>query len=160
MSEEQTTLEQAVEEETKAVAEEKETRDIATELQEFGRNLADATKAVLESPEAQEAKVQLQRGLESLGKTVNKLTDQARETKVGQKVESGVSDASAGLKERRVLETLSESVASALHTVNQSVGQAVEKAHTRAEEAKVKKAEPQQIEIVEAEQETADAGKE
>lgn len=149
MSEEKTTLETPVEEGTEAPFEEKKSQNIATELQEFGHQLAAATKAVMESPEAQEAKVQLQRGLESLGKTVNQLAAQARETKVGQKVESGVSEASATLKEKRVFETLSESVASALHTVNQTLGQAVEKTEQRT---KTKSA-PRQIEIVEGEEE-------
>jgi hypothetical protein len=151
MSEEK--VEMPVEEQVEALAEEGAARpDIAAELQQLGQQLAAATKAVLEGPEAQEFKGQLQRGLESLEKSVNKLVAQARETPVGQKVESGVSEAAATMKERRVLETLAESVASALQTVNRSLGQAVEKAQTRAEEAKAKSA-PQQIEILEAEEE-------
>ncbi len=151
MSEEK--AEMPVEEQVEALAEEGAARpDIAAELHQLGQQLAAATKAVLEGPEAQELKGQLQRGLESLEKSVNKLVAQARETSVGQKVESGVSEAAATMKERRVLETLAESVASALQTVNRSLGQAVEKAQTRAEEAKAKSA-PQQIEILEAEEE-------
>jgi len=84
--------------------------------------------------------------LESLSKSVDQLAKQARETQVGQKVESGVSEAATTLKERHVLETLAESIANALQTVNQSLAQGVEKAHKRAEEAKAKKAEPPQIE--------------
>jgi hypothetical protein len=134
-----------------------EAPDIASELQELGRQLAAATKAVLAGPEAQELKVQLRRGLESLEKSVNKVAAQARETTVGQKVESGVSGATATLKERRVLETMAESVATALRTVNKSLGQAVEKAQARAEEAE--KSAPQQIEIVGPEEEApAEAG--
>ncbi|MGD9100640.1 MAG: hypothetical protein PVF45_09190 [Anaerolineae bacterium] len=148
MSEENIAVE-TPEEETK---EEAPQPDIANELQEFGHQLAAATKAVLASPEAQEAKVQLQRGLDSLSKTVNQLADQARETKVGQKVESGVSEASATLKEKRVLETLADSVAGALQAVNKAMGQAVEKAEKRTEAKAVKKG-PQQIEVVETDME-------
>ncbi len=156
MSEEKEQLETPVEEAvTEAPAEEADApkADIAGELQEFGHQLAAATKAVFSSPEAQEAKSQLQRGLESLSKTVNQLSDQARETKVGQKVESGVSDASAGLKEKRVFETLAETISSALQTVNQTLGQAVEKTEQRTKT----KTEPQQIEVVVDEEEEAPA---
>lgn len=128
--------------------------DIAKELQNLGHQLTTATSAVLESPEAQEVGAQLQRGLESLQKAVNQLVGQARETKVGRKVESGVSEATTSIKERGVLESLTESVASALQSVNQTLGQAAEKAQARAEEAKAKKSAPQQIEIVEGEEET------
>jgi hypothetical protein len=152
MSEEK--VEELVEEQAEAPGEESATsQDIASELQELGRQLAAATKAVMEGPEAQELKTQLQRGLESLGKSVNKVAAQARETTVGKKVESGVSGATATLRERRVLETMADSVATALRTVNESLGQAVEKAQVRAEEAKAKKAAPQQIEIVGSEEE-------
>lgn len=150
MSEEK--VETTIEEQVEAVAtEEAPKANIASELQELGRQLAAATKAVLEGPEAQELKVQLQHGLESLEKSVSKVATQARETPVGQKVESGVSEVASTVKERRMLESLADSVASALQTVNQSLGQAVEKAQTRAEEAKTKKSLPQQIEIVETE---------
>jgi hypothetical protein len=154
MSEEQVTH-QTPEEGAEAPAEEQAVSkpDVAAELQELGQQLAAATKAVLESPEAQELRTQLQRGLESLEKSVNQLVGQARETKVGQRVESGVSEATSTVRERRMLETLAESVASALHTLNQSLGQAVEKAEARAEEAKTKRLPPQQIEVVEAEEE-------
>ncbi len=153
MSEEKEQLETPVEEEmTKAPAEEAKA-DIAGELQEFGHQLTAATKAVLASPEAQEAKTQLQKGLESLSKTVNQLADQARETKVGQKVEGGVSDASASLKEKRVFETLTESIGKALQTVNQTLGQAVEKTEKRTEA----KSTPQQIEVVGSEEEESPA---
>lgn len=130
--------------------------NIAHELQQLGHQLTTATRAVLESPEAQEVGSQLQRGLESLEKTVSQLVSQARETKVGKKVESSVSEAASTVKERGMLDTLAESVASALQTVNQTLGQAVEKAQARAEEAKVKKSAPQQIEIVASEEEAAD----
>jgi hypothetical protein len=145
MSEEKEQLETPVEEEMTEAS----TADIAGELQEFGHQLAAATKALFASPEAQEAKAQLQKGLESLGKTVNQLSDHARETKVGQKVESGVSDASASLKEKRVFETLAETITKALNTVNQTLGQAVEKTEKRTEA----KAAPQQIEVVVDEEE-------
>jgi hypothetical protein len=148
MSEENMAVE-TPEEETK---EEAPQPDIAAELQEFGHQLAAATKAVFASPEAQEAKTQLQRGLDSLSKTVNQLADQARETKVGQKVESGVSEASATLKEKRVLETLADSVAGALQAVNKAMGQAVEKAEKRTETKSAKKG-PKQIEVVGTEME-------
>lgn len=152
MSEEK--VETTVEEQVEAPAEEEAPKsDIASELQALGHQLAAATKAVLESPEAQEVGGQLRQGLESLQKSVNQLVTQARETKVGQKVEGGVSEATTSLKERRVLETLADSVTTALHAVNQTLGQAVEKAEQRAEKAKAKKAVPQQIEIVEAEEE-------
>lgn len=160
MSEEK--LETPVEEPEAPAEGETPTPNITTELQELGRQLAAATKAVFESPEAQELGGQVRKGLESLEKTVNQLVTQARETRVGQtvesgvsRVESGVSDAAASVKERRVLESLTESVTTALQTVNQSLGQAVEKAQTRAEEAKAKKTEPQQIEVVGAEEEAA-----
>jgi hypothetical protein len=152
MSEEK--IETMIEEQVEAAAADEATKpDIAAELQELGRQLAAATKAVLEGPEAQELKTQLQHGLESLQKSVDKVATQARETPVGQKVESGVSEVTSTVKERRMLESLAESVAGALQTVNQSLGQAVEKAQTRADEAKTKKALPQQIEIVETEDE-------
>ena len=127
--------------------------NVAGELQELGRHLTAATKAALESPEAKEAGAQMQRGLESLSKTVNQLLTQARETKVGQKVETGVADAATSVKDRHVFETLADSVASALQTVNKTLGQAVEKAQVRAEEAKAKKSAPQQIEVVSTEDE-------
>jgi hypothetical protein len=151
MSEEKEQLETPVEEKvTEAPAEEEAPKtDIAGELQEFGHQLAAATKAVLASPEAQEAKTQLQKGLDSLSKTINQLADHARETKIGQKVESGVSDASSSLKEKRVFETLADSVGKALHTVNQTIGQAVEKTEERTKA----KATPQQIEVVVDEEE-------
>jgi hypothetical protein len=165
MSEEQVTDQTPAEEVAEAPTEGQETPkpDVAAELQELGHQLAAATKAVLESPEAQEFKTQLQRGLESLEKSVNQLVGQARETKVGQKVESGVgkvesgvSEAASTVKERRMLETLAESVATALQTVNRSLGQAVEKAEVRAEEAKAKRLPPQQIAVVGAEGEAPD----
>jgi hypothetical protein len=129
--------------------------DIAHELQELGHQLTNATKAVLESPEAQEVGAQLQRGLESLEKTVSQLVGQARETKVGKRVETSVSEAATTVKERGVLDTLAESVASALQTVNQTLGQAVEKAQARTEEAKAKRSAPQQIEVVADEEQAA-----
>lgn len=153
MSEEK--LETPVEEPEAPAEGETPTPNVTTELQELGRQLTAATRAVFESPEAQELGGQMRKGLESLQKTVNQLVTHARETRVGQTVESGVSEASTSVKERRVLESLTESVATALQTVNQSLGQAVEKAQTRAEEAKAKKAEPQQIEVVGAEEEAA-----
>ena len=122
--------------------------DIGRELQELGRQLTEATKAVLESPEAQEVGVQLRRGLESLEKTMNQLASQARDTKIGQKVESGVGDAAVNVKDRGMLDTLAETVATALQTVNQTLGQAVGKAQARAEEGKARRSAPQQIEIV------------
>ncbi len=129
--------------------ERKTTTTIVNEFQQLGQHLASLTKAVLESPEAQEAAAQVRKGLESLEKTVSQLASQARETKVGQKVEEGVSGATATLKEKRVLETLSETVASALHTLNETLGQTVEKVEKRAEaEAET----PQQIEVVQDEQ--------
>jgi hypothetical protein len=146
MTEEKTPLETPVEEPVEAPAEGMAKPDIAAELQDLGHQLTAATKAVLESPEAQRFKSQMQQGLESLSKSVDQLAKQARETQVGQKVESGVGEAAATLKERRVLETLAESVASALQTVNQSLAKEVEKAHKRTEEAQAKKAEPPQIE--------------
>jgi len=103
----------------------------------------------LESPEAQQFKTQLQQGLESLSKSIDKLAAQARETQVGKKVESGVSEAASTMKERRVLETLAESVATALQTVNQSLAREVEKVQSRAEKAK---SGSQQIEAVEAQE--------
>ena len=127
--------------------------DMGHELQELGRQLTAATKAVLESPEAKEVGVQLHRGLESLEKTMNQLVSQVRETKIGQKVESGVGDAAATAKDRGVLDTLAGTVATALQTVNQTLGQAVGKAQTRTEEAKAKQSAPQQIEIVDVEEE-------
>jgi hypothetical protein len=151
MSEEKEQLETPVEEEaTEAPAKEGAPQpDIAGELQEFGHQLTAAAKAVLGSPEAQEAKTQLQKGLDSLSKTINQLSDHARETKIGQKVESGVSEASASLKEKGVFETLADSIGKALHTVNQTLGQAVEKTEERT---KAKTA-PQQIEVVVDEEE-------
>jgi hypothetical protein len=127
--------------------------NIAAELQELGRQLVAATKAALESPEAQELGTQLQRGMEALGKQVNQVVAQARETKVAQDLETKVSEAATGIKERRVVETLGDSVGAALQTVNKTLGQAVEKAQTRAEEAKAKKPAPQQIEVVSEEEE-------
>ena len=127
--------------------------DIGRELQELGRQLTEATKAVLESPEAQEVGVQLRRGLESLEKTMNQLASQTRESKIGQKVESGVGDAAANVNDRGMLDTLAETVATALQTVNQTLGQAVGKAQTRAEEVKAGQSAPQQIEIVGVEEE-------
>jgi hypothetical protein len=128
------------------------TANVADELQILGRNLAAATRAALESPEAQEFGSQLQRGLSSLEKSVHQVADQARDTKVGQTVETGVSEAATSVKERGLLDSLAESVAHALHTVNQSLEQAVDKAHTRSEEAKAEKTGPQPIEIVDAEE--------
>jgi len=151
MSEEKTEL--PVEEEAQAPTEEAGP-NVGDELQELGRHLTDATRAILESPEAKELGAQLQRGLESLQGAVNQLLGQARETKVGKTVEGGVSEAATSVKDRRVLETLGESVATALSTVNRSLGQAVEKVEARAKEAK--KPAPQQIEIVEGEEETPD----
>ena len=156
MSEEK--MEMSVEEEAQVEAKEPAKGEvtgtnIANELQELGHQLTAATKAVLEGPEAQQVGVQLQRGLESLQKAVNQLVTQARETKVGKKVESGVSEAATTVKERGMLESLAESVASALQTVNQALGQAVDKAQARAEETKAKKSAHQQIEVVEAEEE-------
>lgn len=154
MSEENMDL--PVTEETEASAEvsaEAQKPDIGRELQDLGRQLTAATKAVLESPEAQEAGVQLRRGLESLEKTMNQLASQARETKLGQKVETGVGDAAAGVRDRGVLDTVAETVATALQTLNQTLGQAVEKAQTRADEAKARQSAPQQIEIVDVEEE-------
>jgi hypothetical protein len=52
-----------------------------------------------------------------------------------------------------VFETLADSFATALHTLNQTLGQAVDKAEARAEQAKAKTAEPQPIEIVETKEE-------
>lgn len=160
MSEEK--VEMPVEEETQPEAEEPTAKpaegkalaeNIGDELQQLGRNLTAATRAMLESPEAQEVGVQLHKGLESLEKTVGQLVSQARESTVGQRVESGVSEATAAVKERGLLETLSESFTSALHTVNQTLEQAVDRAQARAEEAKTKKAKgPQQIEVLEAEE--------
>jgi hypothetical protein len=132
------------------------TLNVADELQHLGRNLAAATREAMESPEAQEFGSQLQRGLSSLEKSVHQVANQARDTKVGQKVETGVSEASTSVKERGLLESLAESVAHALHTVNQSLEQAVDKAHTRAEEAKAEKVGPQPIEVVEAEEDSAE----
>jgi len=148
MSEEKTEL--PMEEDAQAPTEEARP-NVGDELQDLGRHLTDATRAVLESPEAKELGAQLQRGLESLQSAVNQLLGQARETKVGKTVESGVSEAATSVKDRRVLETLGESVASALHTVNRSLGQAVEKVETRSKEAQ--KPAPQQIEIVAGEEE-------
>jgi hypothetical protein len=127
--------------------------NIGNELQQLGRNLTAATKAVLESPEAHEVGGQLQKGLESLEKTVHQLAKQARETPVGQKVESGVSEAATTVKERGFLETLAESFAGALHTVNKTLEQAVDKAQTRAQQAAAKESEPQHIEVVGPEEE-------
>lgn len=136
-------------EQVEAPAETEETKsNVASELQELGRQLTAATKAALESPEAQELGAQLHRGLESLGKTVNQLVVQVRESKIGQTVEGGVSDAATSVKDRRIFETLAESVTTALSTVNQALGQAVEKAQVRAEEAKMKRSAPQQIAVV------------
>lgn len=151
MSEEKTEL--PVEEEIQAPAE-GAGPNVGDELQELGRHLTDATRAILESPEAKEMGAQLQRGLESLQGAVNQLLGQARETKVGKTVESGVSEAATSVKDRRVLETLGESVATALNTVNRSLGQAVEKVEARAKEAE--KSAPQQIEIVAGEEEAPD----
>jgi hypothetical protein len=156
MSEEQ--VEMPVEEDVQttteeAAGEEVTSANIGDELQNLGRNLAAATKAVFESPEAKELGAQLQHGLESLEKSVHQMMTHARESKVGRQVESGVSEAATTVKERGVLETLSESVSGALHTVNVSIEQAVEKAHARAEEAEAEKSGPQQIEVVEAEEE-------
>jgi len=120
--------------------------NIINEFQELGRHLAAMTKAVLESPEAQDAATQVRKGLESLEKTVSQLATQARETKVGQKVEAGMSEVTATVKERHVFETLGDTVAGALRTVNQTLGQAVEKAEQHAE---TKRSAPQQIEVVE-----------
>jgi hypothetical protein len=159
MSEEQT--EMPVEEEAQGAAEEaapeapeeeatsaKSKANIAEELQQLGRNLTAATKAVLESPEAQEVNTQLHKGLESLEKTVGQLSKQARETSVGKTVETGVSDATAAVKERGLFETLADSFATALHSVNQTLEQSVEKAQTRTEEEKKKRTAPQSIEVV------------
>ena len=82
------------------------TSDVAKELQELGRQLTAATKAVLDSPEARELGVQFQHGLEALEKTVGQLVGQARETKIGQRVESSVGEAATTVKERGVLDTL------------------------------------------------------
>lgn len=129
--------------------------NIAHELQELGKQLTTATKAVLESPEAQDVGAQLQRGLESLEKAVSQLVGQARETKVGKKMESSVSEAATTVKDRGMLDTLAESVAGALQTVNQTLGQTVEKAQTRTKEAKAKRSAPQQIEVVATEEQAA-----
>jgi hypothetical protein len=143
---------EAVEEPVAEAAEQKAPEpNVADELQNLGHNLASAARAALESPEAQEFSGQLQRGLEALEKSVHQVAAQARDTKVGKKVETGVSDAATTVKERGLLETLAESVASALHTVNQSLEHAVDKAQTRAQEAKTEKAGPQQIEVVKGE---------
>ena len=160
MSEEK--MEMPVEEESQASAEEgtdasaeseEPKANVADELQSLGRNLAAAAKAMLESPEARELTNQLQRGLEALDNSVHGLADQARETPIGQKVEGSVGDAATAVKERHVLETLAGTVASALHTVNQTLGQAVESAQARAEEPSTKAPGPQQIEVVENEEE-------
>jgi hypothetical protein len=122
--------------------------NIVNEFQELGRQLAAMTKAVLESPEAQDAATQVRKGLEALEKTVGQLATQARETKVGQKVEAGVSEVTATVKDKHVFETLSDTFAGALRTVNQALGQAVEKAEQRAQD---RRPAPQQIEVVQAE---------
>ncbi len=159
MGEEQT--EMPVEEEAQGTAEEaapeaeeeeatsaKPKANISEELQQLGRNLTAVTRAVLESPEAQEVNTQLHKGLDSLEKTVSQLSKQARETSVGKTVETSVSDASAAVKERGLIETLADTFATALHTMNQTLEQTVEKAQTRAEEEKKKKSAPQSIEVV------------
>jgi len=155
-------LEMPVQEEAQAPAEEvagapaeSETpkANVADELHSFGRNLAAAAKAMLDSPEAKELSSQLQRGLEALDNSVHELANQARETQIGQKVESSVGDATTAVKDRHVLETLAGTFASALHTVNQTLGQAVEKAQARAEDSATKTSGPQQIEVVENEEE-------
>lgn len=152
MSEEQVGM--SVEEEGEVPAEDKQPKpDISGELQELGRQLSAATRAVLESPEAQEVGAQMQHGLESLEKTVGQLVSQARETKVGKRVESTVSEAAGTVKERGVIETLTESVSTALRTVNQALAQAVEKAEARTKERKEQRTSPQQIEVVQAEEE-------
>ena len=159
MSEEK--LEMPLEEEAQTPAEEAEEpspeseaakANIADELQQLGRNLSAATKAVLESPEAKEFSNQLQRGLRALDKSVHELAEQARDTTVGQKVETSVGDAATVVKERHVLETLTGTIATALHNVNEALGQAVEKAQARAEGSE-KPSGPQHIEVVEDEEE-------
>jgi hypothetical protein len=159
MSEEQVEMpmeegvEAPAEEHTVELTESKEAQpNIADELHDLGRNLAAATKAALESPEAQELGTQFHRGLESLEKSVHQVVAQVRETRVGQQIEDGVSEATTVVRDRGLLETLSESIATALHTVNKTLEQAVEKAQARTEEAKAHKRAPQQIEVVKAEE--------
>ena len=148
-------VEESVEAPSKVSVEEMVSKpEIGNELKELGHQLSAATKAVLESPEAQQFRTQLQQGLESLSKSIDKLSNQARETQVGKKVESGVTEAASTMKERRVLETLAESVATALQTVNQSLAREVEKVQSRAEKAK---SEPQKIEIVEDQEAPAES---
>lgn len=150
--------EELVEEVAGAEAEDEKPKvNIADELQQLGRNLTAGTKTVLDSPEAQEVNTQLHKGLESLEKTVGQLVKQARESTVGQKVESGVGDATTVVKERGFLETLAGSFASALHTVNVTLEQAVDKAQTRAQEEAEERSAPQPIEVVGAEEEETPA---
>jgi hypothetical protein len=123
---------------------------IEDELQEFGRQLTNATRAILESPEAKELGTQLQRGLDSLGKTVDRLADQARETKVGQRVDRGVNEAAEAVRERRVAETAADALANALRAMNRALGQVAERAERHTQEAK---SAPKQIEIMPEEEE-------
>jgi hypothetical protein len=145
---------QAQAQEPAAVATDKAPKaDIADELQELGRQLTAATKAVLESPEAKEVGSQLQQGLESLEKAVGQMMGQVRESKVGKTVEGTVTDAAHTVQERGVLDTLAETVTSALVTVNRTLGEAVTKMEARAEKGSGKRQAPQQIEVVDAEDE-------
>jgi hypothetical protein len=152
MSEEKVEL--PVEESSEQSLEEPQERpDLNAELQELGHQLTAATRAVLASPEAKDLRAQLQKGLESLEKTAGNLANQARETKVGQKVEASVAETSATVRERRILEIFADSVASALRSLNTALGQAVEKAEAHAEQTDKPKSAPQQIDIVESEEE-------
>jgi hypothetical protein len=124
-------------------------KDVAAELQTLGQQLVAATRALLESPEAQELKGQFQQGLESLEKSVSKVVKETRETEVAKKVEGSVSEATAKAKERGMMDTVSDSLVTALHAVNTSLQQAVEKVETHNKEkaSKAKASAPQEIEV-------------
>jgi hypothetical protein len=101
--------------------------DVARELQELGRNLANILKDAWDSEERRRLHDEIREGMSDLSSTVDKAVSEFRESPTGQRMKEDIRDFKERVRAGEVDQKIRNEILTALKTVNQELERATRK---------------------------------
>lgn len=104
--------------------------DVARELHEMGRNLANILRGAWGSDERRRLNDEIRQGVSDLTDTVNQAVSQFRQSSTGQRVEGEIHDFHERIRAGEVDTKIREEILSALRTVNTELEKCTKRTET------------------------------
>jgi hypothetical protein len=112
-----------------------DTRTIADELKELGKQLSAALKAVWESEERQELQREISEGLLALGEQIEEAVKTAHESEAFQEAKTDVEQAVAKAKQSDAAQNVRQGLLDGLQSINRELGKLASTPKAKAAEA-------------------------